>query len=83
MPDKFGEHLRRSETIPSSIITPDPSDFWLHAGVSSLKFFPLIAYMVQVRDWNGGGKSLVLIHDAMYLKKMSRLSGRKKIGTQY
>ncbi len=26
MPEEFGEHLTRSETIPSSRISPDPSE---------------------------------------------------------
>ncbi len=30
MPDEVNEHLTRSETIPSSRITPDPSDSQLH-----------------------------------------------------
>ncbi len=32
IPEEFGEHLTRSETIPSSRITPDPSDSQLHVG---------------------------------------------------
>ncbi len=36
MPDEFREHLTRSETIPSSRITPDPLDSPLHDGASSV-----------------------------------------------
>ncbi len=43
---------KRSETIPSSRISPDPSDSLLHDGASSLQFIPLILYRVQVR-WSG------------------------------
>ncbi len=40
---------KRSETIPSSRISPDPSDSQLHVGASSLQFTPIIFYRVQVR----------------------------------
>ncbi len=36
MPDEFREHLTRSETIPSSRITPDPLYYQLHDGASSV-----------------------------------------------
>ncbi len=39
----------RSETIPSSRITPDPLDTQLHDGASSLQFTSLIFSRVQVR----------------------------------
>ncbi len=44
---------KRSETIPSSRITPDPLDSPLHDGASSLQFTSLIIYRVQVRgqEW--------------------------------
>ncbi len=44
---------KRSETIPSSRITPDPLDSQLHVGASSLQLTSLIFYMVQVRglEW--------------------------------
>ncbi len=44
---------KRSETIPSSRITPDPSDSQIHDGASSLQFTSLIFYRVQVRglEW--------------------------------
>ncbi len=47
MPDK------RSETIPSSRITPDPLDSQLHDGGASLQFTSLIFYRLQVRglEW--------------------------------
>ncbi len=114
---------KRSETIPSSRISPDPSDSQLHDGASSLQFTSLIFYRLRSEDWNGHSRSLVLcsvthflccfwslfwiivrledpnmahykisnrvshflifyllvfdrIHDAMYLKKMSRTSSR-------
>ncbi len=51
MPDEVREHLTRSETIPSSRITPDPSDSQLHDGASSLQFTSLIFYRVQSEDW--------------------------------
>uniref|UniRef100_A0A8C1ZSS8 receptor protein-tyrosine kinase n=1 Tax=Cyprinus carpio TaxID=7962 RepID=A0A8C1ZSS8_CYPCA len=43
----------RSETIPSSRITPDPLDSQLHVGASPLQFTPLIFRRVQVRglEW--------------------------------
>ncbi len=40
----------RSETIPSSRITPDPLDTQLHDSASSLQFTSLIFYRVQVRE---------------------------------
>ncbi len=46
--------------IPSSRITPDPSDSQLHDGASSLQFTSLIFYRVQVRGLNGHSRSLVL-----------------------
>ncbi len=46
MPDEFD---KRSETIPSYRISPDPSYSQLHVGASSLQFTPLIFYRVQVR----------------------------------
>ncbi len=54
----LGQRLPRSETIPSSRITPDPLDSQLHVGASSLQFTPLIFYRVQ--DWNGHSRGLVL-----------------------
>ncbi len=44
---------KRSETIPSSSLSPDPSDSQLHDGASSLQFTSLIFYRVQVRglEW--------------------------------
>ncbi len=48
---------KRSETIPSSRITPDPSDSQLHDGAASLQFTSLMFYRVQVR---GLARSLVL-----------------------
>jgi len=36
-------------TIPSSRITPDPSDSQLHDGAASLQFTSLMFYRVQVR----------------------------------
>ncbi len=41
---------KRSETIPSYRISPDPSDSQLHVGTSSLQFTSLIFYRVQVRE---------------------------------
>ncbi len=43
-PDKI------SEIIPSSRITPDPSDSQLHDGASSLQFTSLVFYRVQIRE---------------------------------
>ncbi len=40
----------RSETIPSSRITPDPLDYQLYDGASSLQFTSLCFYRVQVRE---------------------------------
>ncbi len=40
----------RSEIIPSSRITPDPSDSQIHDGASSLQFTSLMFYRVQVRE---------------------------------
>ncbi len=53
MPDEVWTPDKRSETIPSSRIIPDPSDSQLHVGASSLQFNPLIFYRVQVRglEW--------------------------------
>ncbi len=44
---------KRSETISSSRISPDPSDSQLHDGASSLQFTSLMFYRVQVRglEW--------------------------------
>ncbi len=52
MPDEVRE--QRSETIPSSKITPDHLDSQLHVGASSLQFTSLIFYRVQVRglEWS-------------------------------
>jgi len=38
MPDEFGEHLTRDQTIPPHRISPDPSDSQLYVGASSLLF---------------------------------------------
>ncbi len=53
MPGDVSEHLTRAETIPSSRITPNPSDSLLHDGASPLQFTPLFVYRVQVRglEW--------------------------------
>ncbi len=49
MPEEFGEHLTRDQrTIPSSRISPDPSDH-SSCGASSLQFTSHIFYRVQVR----------------------------------
>ncbi len=48
---------KRSETIPSSRISPDHFDSQLHDGASSLQFTSLIFYRFQV---NGHSRSLVL-----------------------
>ncbi len=53
-------HDKRSETIPSYRISPDPSDSQLHVGASPLQFTSLIFYRVQVRGRNGHSRSLVL-----------------------
>jgi len=37
MPDEFGEHLQRSETIPPYRISPDPSDSQIHDVFSSVQ----------------------------------------------
>ncbi len=44
---------KRSEIIPSSRITPDPSDSQIHDGASSLQFTSLVFYRVQIRglEW--------------------------------
>ncbi len=42
---------RRSETIPSSRITPDPLDSQLHDGASSLQFTSLIAEAWLYAQW--------------------------------
>ncbi len=60
MPDEVKEHLTRSETIPSSRITPDPSDSQLYDGASSLQFTSLISTGFRSEDWNGHSRSLVL-----------------------
>ncbi len=49
MPDEVITPDTRPETIPSSRITPDPSDSQLHDGASSLQVTSLIFYRVQVR----------------------------------
>ncbi len=36
MPDEVREHMTRSETIPSSRISPDPLYYQLHDGASSV-----------------------------------------------
>ncbi len=51
---------KRSETIPSYRISPDPSDSQLHDGASPLQFTSLIFYMVRSEDGNGHSRSLVL-----------------------
>ncbi len=57
MPDEVRTPDKRSETIPSSRISPDPSDSQLHDSASSLQFTSL---RVQVRGLNGHSRSLVL-----------------------
>ncbi len=49
---------KRSEIIPSSRITPDPSDSQIHDGASSLQFTSLVFYRVQIRGLDYS-KSLV------------------------
>ncbi len=51
---------KRSETIPSSRITPDPSDSQLHVGASYLQFTSLIFYRFRSEDWDSHGKRLIL-----------------------
>ncbi len=46
------------ETIPSYIITPDPSE--LHVGAASLQFAPLISIGFRSEDWDDHGKSFIL-----------------------
>ncbi len=52
------ENTKRSETIPSSRISPDPLDSQLHDGASSLQFTSLIFFRSE--DWNGHSRSLFL-----------------------
>ncbi len=52
---------KRSETIPSSRITPDPLYSQLHDGASSLQFTSLILSTgFRSENWNGQNRSLVL-----------------------
>ncbi len=61
MSEEFGETPdKRSETISSYRISPDPSDSQLHVGASPLQFTSLIFYRVQVRGRNSHSRSLVL-----------------------
>ncbi len=52
---------KRSETIPSSRISPDPSDSQLHVGAAFLQFTPLIFYRVQVRGLGRPWQKLNLV----------------------
>ncbi len=62
MPDEVRKHLTRLETIPSSRITPDPSDSQLHDGASSLQFPLSFSTGFRSEDWNGHGRSLALCY---------------------
>ncbi len=56
MPDEVRKHLTRSETIPSSRISPDPLDTQLLLFSSPHSF----STGFRSEDWNGHSRSLVL-----------------------
>ncbi len=56
MPDEVRKHLTRSETIPSSRISPDPLDSQLLLFSSPHSF----STGFRSEDWNGHSRSLVL-----------------------
>ncbi len=64
MPDEVNEHLTRSETIPSSRITPGPSDSQLH---SQLLFSSphLFSTGFGSEDWDGQQKLGFVLSDPL------------------
>ncbi len=67
MPDEFRE--QRSETIPSSRITPDHLDSQLHVGASPLQFTSLMSCSTGFRseDWDDHIRSLFCAQGPIFL----------------
>ncbi len=57
---KVSTPVKRSETIPSSRITPDPLDSQLHVGAPSLQFTHSFSTGFSSEEWIGHSRSLVL-----------------------